>query len=152
MIRKHPEVTPADFPLLFAIDKFSFVIVAKQDSSIEGTVLEVLEPEPIAPTIDWRGFKIPRVSDIVPNEQDLMEAGPSSRYTPPPRPYTPTDEDPALIESVSNFWRDLLISPCNSTVDTCEWSSDLTVMEFEAQASSNIGDEWIVLDSWPVGF
>jgi hypothetical protein len=93
MERKHPEVRPRDFPLIYAIDKFSFAIVHHKEPGIQGTVVEILKPKPTSP----------RPSSIQPDVRDLAEAGPSWRTTPPPDTTTMATESQSQVD----FWAGL---------------------------------------------
>jgi hypothetical protein len=142
MDRKHPDVNPKEYPLVYAIDKFTFAIVSKESADVEGVVVQVLEARP----------KSPRASEITPSTQDLMEAGPSNRQTPPPRAATPMD--PSLTPSVSeeDFWSGLVISASASVEDRyiSDGSPVFSDVEEEAMRISDIADDdWLELDSWP---
>jgi hypothetical protein len=149
MGRKHPDVDRTAFPLIYALDKFSFIIVAKEDPAVEGVVVEVLEPQATYPKSRWGKYKIPRVSDIVPNQKDMMEAGPSGRITPPPRPHTPMEEclSPSLSET--NFWQGLDLSPIVSSEDLPQGSPIFSESTIEAMRVDLEENNWLELDSWP---
>jgi hypothetical protein len=142
MERKHPDVNPKEYPLVYAIDKFTFAIVSKESPDVEGVVVQVLEAKP----------KSPRASDITPDTQDLMEAGPSNRQTPPPRANTPMG--PPLTPSVSDedFWSGLVISASSSVEETyvSDGSPVFSDVEEETMRIADIAeDDWLELDSWP---
>ena len=137
MERKHPDVRPRDYPLVYVIDKFSFAIVHHQEPGLQGTVVEILKPKPTSP----------RTSSIQPNARDLREAGPSTRTIPPP-PATPMATE---SESGESFWAGLEENLENeevvTTSDLGEAYTPTNNILAQAMESANITEQdWLTYE------